>query len=411
MSIAAIAPFPVFFDADGQPLQGGYVYIGTAGANPETTPQAVFWDDALTVPAVQPIRTVNGHLSRAGSPAIIYTANLYSVTVRNRNGVLVYTSLATPGVPVSAAMVPVVSAATLAAGLTAFGFSAYIQTLINDADAATALTTLGVSAYIQTLLNDADAATARTTLGVERFMRGLPRVTLTNFSNTTIPQIAAGSFCDVNGTLCQFAADTDISGLAAIADGLIYIKMVDVAGVVTPTATAAAPTWSDAKQGWYNGNDLYVGGLTKAAPNYSKKWLYGQRGAQSVREYGDGTVGVWCGSEFLITKVLNIGEWNMDSTHTKSVNTGTTSANIRSVLSIVILADNGIPYAFLTPDMNSADGTVQNEASHYGGYGIGQGGSDGDIIITRKAGGAFDSAVFDSEGGFNRGYLTVICAA
>jgi len=44
---------------------------------------------------------------------------------------------------IAAAMIPVVQASTLANGLTAFGFSAYIQTLIGAANAAAARTTLG----------------------------------------------------------------------------------------------------------------------------------------------------------------------------------------------------------------------------------------------------------------------------
>lgn len=45
---------------------------------------------------------------------------------------------------VSAAMAPVVSAATLAASKTAYGISAFIQALLDDADAATSILTLGM---------------------------------------------------------------------------------------------------------------------------------------------------------------------------------------------------------------------------------------------------------------------------
>ena len=168
MSIRATSPYTLYLDADGTPLTSGYVYFGVAGSNPETVPIATYWDESLTIPAAQPLRTTNGFIMRNGSPGTIYTAAAYSVTVKNKNGVLVFSALTNPGVPVSAAMAPVMSAASLAAGLTAFGFTAFVQTLINDADAATFLATLGltITAYAKTLLDDADAATARATLAV-----------------------------------------------------------------------------------------------------------------------------------------------------------------------------------------------------------------------------------------------------
>lgn len=94
MPSSIVSPFPVFNDLDGTPLEAGYIYIGTANLNPEVSPINVFWDAALTVPAAQPIRTVGGYPSRGGSPGNIYaTANAYSITVRNRNQVFVYSAL------------------------------------------------------------------------------------------------------------------------------------------------------------------------------------------------------------------------------------------------------------------------------------------------------------------------------
>jgi len=53
------SPFEMFTDTSGNPLEDGYLYIGTAGLNPETNPVAVYWDDGLTLAAAQPIRTLN----------------------------------------------------------------------------------------------------------------------------------------------------------------------------------------------------------------------------------------------------------------------------------------------------------------------------------------------------------------
>jgi hypothetical protein len=86
-------PYPAFADADGQPLEDGYILIGTANLNPITNPIAVYWDSALTISAVQPIRTSGGYPVYQGTPARIYAASDYSIQVQNKNGTVVYTSL------------------------------------------------------------------------------------------------------------------------------------------------------------------------------------------------------------------------------------------------------------------------------------------------------------------------------
>ncbi len=88
------SPFPSFNDTDGSPLNNGYVYVGSANLNPVTDPIPVYWDEALTQPAAQPIRTINGYLSRNGSPGRIYTAFVtYSLRVTNNKGALVFSDL------------------------------------------------------------------------------------------------------------------------------------------------------------------------------------------------------------------------------------------------------------------------------------------------------------------------------
>lgn len=86
-------PFPVFPDTDGQPLEDGYIWIGTAGLNPLTNPIVVYWDAALTLPAGQPVRTINGFPSRAGTPARLYAGSDYSIQVQNKNGSVTYSSM------------------------------------------------------------------------------------------------------------------------------------------------------------------------------------------------------------------------------------------------------------------------------------------------------------------------------
>jgi len=99
--ISVAQPFKVFTGTDGLPIENGQIYIGLENSNAETAPQTVYWDSALSTPATQPIRTIGGMPYRNGSPAQVYVTANYSITVRDKNGALVYSSLsesATSGV-------------------------------------------------------------------------------------------------------------------------------------------------------------------------------------------------------------------------------------------------------------------------------------------------------------------------
>lgn len=88
--LATQSPFPFYADADGDPLDNGRIYFGVANQNPEIAPIQVYWDSAGSQPAPQPVRTLNGFTVRNGTPAIVYAAVDYSLTVRTKNGELVY---------------------------------------------------------------------------------------------------------------------------------------------------------------------------------------------------------------------------------------------------------------------------------------------------------------------------------
>jgi hypothetical protein len=85
-------PYPAFAGTDGLPLENGYIWIGTVNLNPQVNPIAVYWDAALTIPAVQPIRTLNGYPVYQGTPSRFYAATDYSIQVLDSKGSVVYTS-------------------------------------------------------------------------------------------------------------------------------------------------------------------------------------------------------------------------------------------------------------------------------------------------------------------------------
>lgn len=84
-------PFPVFQGRDGQPLENGYIWIGEPNLNPQTNPVVAYFDAALTIVAPQPLRTLNGYISRSGTPAQIYVDGVnFSILVQDSKGSMVY---------------------------------------------------------------------------------------------------------------------------------------------------------------------------------------------------------------------------------------------------------------------------------------------------------------------------------
>jgi len=84
-------PFPVFQDRDGQPLENGYIWIGEPNLNPQTNPVPIYYDKEMTIAAVQPLRTLNGYISRAGTPAQVFIFGVtFSILVQDSKGSMVY---------------------------------------------------------------------------------------------------------------------------------------------------------------------------------------------------------------------------------------------------------------------------------------------------------------------------------
>ena len=86
-------PFPYFTDSNGKSLENGNIYIGVAGSDAKTNPITVYFDDAKTITAAQPIRTVEGYPVNAGSPSNFFTGGDFSITVEDSADVLIYSKL------------------------------------------------------------------------------------------------------------------------------------------------------------------------------------------------------------------------------------------------------------------------------------------------------------------------------
>lgn len=138
-------PFIPFTDASGNPLESGIVSVGVSGLNPETNPIQVYWDAALTIPAAQPFRTSGGYIVRNGTPAQIYADGVnFSMTVKNKNGRLVWSSLNGTGISPNSAGVSFSPAGTGAVSTT-------VQTKLRETVSAKDFGALGDGATDDTL--------------------------------------------------------------------------------------------------------------------------------------------------------------------------------------------------------------------------------------------------------------------
>ncbi|MES2902691.1 MAG: hypothetical protein V4696_00755 [Pseudomonadota bacterium] len=85
-------PLPLFLDGRGALLDAGYIFVGDTGSDPEIAANQVplFWDAALTIPAVQPLRTLGGVIMNGENPSFVFLAETdYALVIRDANSVLV----------------------------------------------------------------------------------------------------------------------------------------------------------------------------------------------------------------------------------------------------------------------------------------------------------------------------------
>jgi len=91
MSVEVVNPFDSYRADSGVPLDAGKLYVGVANLDPITNPIAVFYDEALTIAAPQPLVTSGGYVWRSGAPARIYVAERqFSMRLLTSNGQQVF---------------------------------------------------------------------------------------------------------------------------------------------------------------------------------------------------------------------------------------------------------------------------------------------------------------------------------
>lgn len=89
-AVAVVSPYVPILNLAGAGLNEGHLYVGVLGEDPQTNPQAVYWDTALTIPATQPLDVIGGYVYRSGTPSQAYTASAASLRVLDANNTLVW---------------------------------------------------------------------------------------------------------------------------------------------------------------------------------------------------------------------------------------------------------------------------------------------------------------------------------
>jgi hypothetical protein len=209
-----LPPYPTFRDAQGNPLNGGFVYIGQPGLEARTTPKASFFDEGLTIPtgtaSGAAVRTSAGYpVGHNGSPANVYVDGDYSITVMNSAGVMVFSSLyptfaLDTGAAVGPLLAPDGNLAAVGIGFTSDPNTGFIrpaegqmQTVANGVLVSTATETGTVFAQ--------PVSGAGFTAAVDARITGI-----------TTAQVAAGTLVTAAETIAANVNDTTIPTSAAV---------------------------------------------------------------------------------------------------------------------------------------------------------------------------------------------------
>jgi len=227
---------------------------------------------------------------------------------------------------------------------------------------------------------------------------------LTEWTTTTVPQIAQGVYLRHAGVL--YIVDTaafDIATGDLSGAGSYYVKLTTSGDslAVSWEDTLTSYAWSIAYQGYYNGTSqlLPYKVVYATAPTYTKYSIINMK--DSVWNFVSSS-GVFDGintdNATLKTKIVEIGDWNMDSTDSKVVAHGLTSANIRSIDIMIRNDGTGIARfdSFTVAGADILSQFVTIDATN--------------VTMVRDTDGYFDDATHNSTS-YNRGWITIVYVA
>ena len=179
----------------------------------------------------------------------------------------------------------------------------------------------------------------------------------------------------INNNIIGSAASSIRNGLVELATSAETITGTDTERAVTPTGLQAKVSSTSAK------------GIVELATDAET-----QAGTDTERAITPAGLAFKLS---LSTKVIDIGDWNMDTTQQKSVTHGLTLANIRTVEGM-IRTNAGTLFAPITPAYSPSNDMDCNIKTIGGTT----------IILERKFGGNFDNTNYNQTS-YNRGWLKI----
>lgn len=222
---------------------------------------------------------------------------------------------------------------------------------------------------------------AKLITNVNKTYIGQNKITITNYDADTAPQVTAGSTFDNNGTQWVNDALATPTGYAGMNNSAtFYLTYDESAGIFV--YLQAAPAWSDAKQGWYTGNDRYLFSMYKDSGGtlYQRKRILEKQFLKPIN---------------LSIKIIDIGDWNMDTGTSVDVTHGLSDYKKVRRISVIIRDDNDANYFDL--NRGTTGGTMSAGVNLI---------DTTKITLVRETGGLFDGVDYNATS-FNRGWITI----
>lgn len=218
---------------------------------------------------------------------------------------------------------------------------------------------------------------------INKSYKGKNDITISEFDSTAAPDVKVGSVFEDNGAIFLVeTADETPTGYAGISSSTtFYLYWDEDPGAFIYSETV--PTWNDALQGWYNGNDRAFFSMFKDSGDtlYEQKRKFEKQTENPIT---------------LSTKVIPIGDWDMVATAGLAIAHSISNyKNIRSVSVIIINDSDTVNYDLNRGSTTSAmDGGLNAITAT-------------EVTLSRVTSGWFDDTDFNATS-FNRGWITIV---